>query len=58
DDAVGLGLHAGQLVKQVAADLGGGGGGRPGLAEAGGRDAGALDGALAAVPGRVKAMRG
>ncbi len=58
DDLMGLGLHAGQLIKQVAADLGGGGGGRPTLAEAGGRDAGALDAALASVPARVRAMRG
>jgi alanyl-tRNA synthetase len=32
------GLHAGQIVKQVAQVTGGGGGGRPDLAQAGGRD--------------------
>jgi len=34
-------------VSQLAAMVGGKGGGRPDLAEAGGSDAGALDGALA-----------
>jgi alanyl-tRNA synthetase len=58
DASVAAGLHAGQLVKAVAADLGGGGGGRPNMAEAGGRDAGALDAALAAVAERVRGMRG
>ncbi|WP_367306220.1 alanine--tRNA ligase [Alicyclobacillus acidocaldarius] len=36
------GLHAGEIVKQVAAVTGGGGGGRPDLAQAGGRDAAKL----------------
>ena len=42
-------VHAGKLVGQVAQALGGRGGGRPDLAEAGGKDAAALPGALAAV---------
>ena len=41
------GLHAGQLVRPLAAQVGGGGGGRPALAQAGGRDAAALPAALA-----------
>ncbi|WP_438347064.1 alanine--tRNA ligase [Paenibacillus sp. FA6] len=41
-----LGLHAGKLVKEVAAVCGGGGGGRPDMAQAGGKDAGKLDEAL------------
>jgi alanyl-tRNA synthetase len=52
-DLVARGLHAGNLVKALAARMGGGGGGRPNLAEAGGKDAAALDAVLAAVPGLV-----
>ncbi|HWG17387.1 MAG TPA: alanine--tRNA ligase [Acidobacteriaceae bacterium] len=40
-------VQAGKIVSQLAAMVGGKGGGRPDLAEAGGSDAGALDGALA-----------
>ena len=42
-------VHAGKLVGAVAQAVGGKGGGRPDMAEAGGKDAGALDAALAAV---------
>jgi alanyl-tRNA synthetase len=49
-DLVEQGLQAGQLVKQVARVVGGGGGGKPTLAEAGGRDPNRLDEALALVP--------
>ena len=41
------GLHAGQLIRPLAAMVGGGGGGRPALAQAGGRDAAALPETLA-----------
>lgn len=41
------GLHAGKLVKEVAAVCGGGGGGRPDMAQAGGKDASKLAEALA-----------
>ncbi len=47
NDLVSRGLHAGELIKHVAAPLGGGGGGRPNLAQAGGKDASRLDEALA-----------
>ncbi|HEX7975618.1 MAG TPA: DHHA1 domain-containing protein, partial [Anaerolineales bacterium] len=50
EDLVKRGLHAGELVKHVAQPLGGGGGGRPTLAQAGGKDAGQLENALASVP--------
>ena len=45
-DLVERGLHAGQLVKQVAQVVGGGGGGKPTLAQAGGRDVGRIGEAL------------
>jgi alanyl-tRNA synthetase len=40
------GVHAGELVRQLAPLLGGGGGGKPELAVAGGKDAGGIDRAL------------
>ena len=42
-------VQAGKLVSAVALATGGKGGGRPDMAEGGGKDAGALDGALEAV---------
>ena len=42
-DAVAKGIHAGQIVKEVARVCGGGGGGRPDMAQAGGKDASKLD---------------
>jgi alanyl-tRNA synthetase len=42
-------FHAGKLVQQVAKAVDGGGGGRPDLAQAGGKNPAALDGALASV---------
>lgn len=53
DDLVKRGLNAVELVKHVAGFLGGGGGGRPNLAQAGGKDAGRLSEALASVSGWV-----
>jgi len=46
-------LHAGELVKALAAAVGGRGGGRPNTAQAGLPDLGALDAALAAIDGIV-----
>ena len=54
DDLVKRGIKAGDLVKFVATPLGGGGGGRPTLAQAGGKDASKLDEALAWVVGWVE----
>jgi len=47
---------AGRLVQEVAKMVGGGGGGRPDLAQAGGKDASKLDEALASVSGWVERM--
>ncbi len=47
-------VHAGELVNQVAARVGGKGGGRPDMAQAGGNDPAGLDGALSDVPGWVE----
>ncbi len=46
-------VSAGKIVGAVAKLVGGSGGGRPDMAEAGGRDAAALPAALAAAPGIV-----
>jgi len=48
------GLHAGQLVNLIAKQLGGGGGGKPTLAQAGGKDALKLEKSLEMVPNWVK----
>jgi alanyl-tRNA synthetase len=55
-DLVERGLKAGNVIRQVARIVGGGGGGRATLAQAGGRDAGRLDEALALVPQVVGEM--
>jgi alanyl-tRNA synthetase len=48
-DLIERGYHAGNLVKALAQIMGGGGGGRPDMAQAGGRDVSKLDEALAQV---------
>ncbi len=47
-------IRAGDLIKPVAEQVGGKGGGRPDFAQAGGTDAAALDAALASVPNWVR----
>jgi len=49
-DLVNQGIHAGNLVRQVAKIAGGTGGGRPDFAQAGARDLSKLDEALEAAP--------
>jgi alanyl-tRNA synthetase len=49
EDLIKKGLKAGDLVQFVAKQVGGGGGGRPGLAEAGGKDPSHLKSALESV---------
>jgi alanyl-tRNA synthetase len=46
EDLVARGLHASELVKYAAQPLGGSGGGRPTLAQAGGKDPDQIDEAL------------
>jgi alanyl-tRNA synthetase len=54
DDLVARGLHAGELIKEVARTVGGGGGGKAALAQAGGRYVDRLPDALASVPDLVR----
>jgi alanyl-tRNA synthetase len=49
DDQVADGVNAGTLVRELAARVGGGGGGKPNSAQAGGKQPGKLDEALAMV---------
>jgi len=51
-------IQAGKVIGPVAQKVGGKGGGRPDLAEAGGKDAGALDAALGEVYGVVEGLLG
>jgi alanyl-tRNA synthetase len=54
DDLVSRNLHAGKLVKLASKSIGGGGGGKATLAQAGGSDASKLNEALEVVPDWVK----
>ena len=45
-DAVAKGAHAGNMIKEIAALVGGGGGGRPNMAQAGGKNADGIDAAI------------
>ena len=45
-DVVAQGVHVGNLLRETAKITGGGGGGRPDMAQAGGKDAGRLEEAL------------
>ncbi len=58
DDAIEKGIHAGNLVRDAAKIVGGGGGGRPNMAQAGGRHAEKLPEALGQVAGWVEANLG
>ncbi|NLC38628.1 MAG: hypothetical protein GX779_05070, partial [Clostridia bacterium] len=57
-DLLAKGLHAGNLVKEVAKITSGGGGGRPDMAQAGGKNPAKLEEALAQVYGLVKKQLG
>ncbi|UMZ74008.1 alanine--tRNA ligase [Natranaerofaba carboxydovora] len=53
-DLTDRGIHAGDIVKKVAEVTGGGGGGRPTMAQAGGKNPGKLNEALGIVPDLIK----
>jgi len=50
EGAIGRGAHAGNLIKAIAGLVGGGGGGRPNMAQAGGKNPAGIDDALDKVP--------
>ena len=49
DEAMKHGAHAGNLIKAIASEVGGGGGGRPNMAQAGGKNPAGIDNAIAKV---------
>ena len=49
-------VHAGKLIQSLAKQVGGSGGGRPDLAEAGGKDTSALKSALQSVPSLLEPL--
>ena len=56
DGAVKAGAHAGNLIKAVAPIVGGGGGGRPNMAQAGGKNPAGIEDALKAVKSELEKM--
>ena len=57
-DLVEKGMNAAHMVKEVAKIIGGGGGGRPESAQAGGKDSNKLREALSIVPGMISDLSG
>ncbi|OUP10152.1 alanine--tRNA ligase [Collinsella sp. An2] len=55
DEAVAAGFKAGDIIKQIAPLVGGGGGGRPTMAQAGGKDASGIPAALEAAQKALEA---
>ena len=49
DEAVKKGAHAGNLIKEISSLVGGGGGGRPNMAQAGGKNPSGIDDAISKV---------
>ncbi len=58
DAAIKKGAHAGNLIKAIAPIVGGGGGGRPNMAQAGGKDASKLSEALSKAAELVRQQLG
>jgi len=56
DGAQKSGAHAGNIIKEIAPVVGGGGGGRPNMAQAGGKDASKLDEAMTKAVSVVEGM--
>jgi alanyl-tRNA synthetase len=55
-DVLAKGIHSGNIIKEVAKTAGGGGGGRPDMAQAGGKDLSKIDAALKAAVAVVEAQ--
>jgi alanyl-tRNA synthetase len=49
-------VHAGKMIQTLAKMVGGSGGGRPDLAEAGGKDTSALKSTLGTIPGYLEGL--
>ena len=58
EDAVKKGAHAGNLIKAIAGLVGGGGGGRPAMAQAGGKNPAGVEAALAKASEVIKEQLG
>ncbi|MCR5300957.1 MAG: alanine--tRNA ligase [Lachnospiraceae bacterium] len=56
DKATGSGAHAGNIIKKLAPMIGGGGGGRPGMAQAGGKDPSGIDSMLSSAKDIIEEM--
>jgi len=56
DDAQSKGAHAGNLIKAIAAKVGGGGGGRPNMAQAGGKNPAGIPDAIAEAKTALESM--
>ena len=56
DDAVSKGAQAGNIIKKLAPMVGGGGGGRPNMAQAGGKDPSGIDNMLSSAQSILEEM--
>ena len=56
DNAMAAGAHAGNLIKAIASKVGGGGGGRPNMAQAGGKNPAGITDAIAEAKAALEGM--